>query len=143
MEEEESKDTTTQTKENENGKAKSSKKKDSKATSRDNFAGIAAIQNGFSEASKSTEGKIVKGIASIVILGSLYYQANTFKTYSWAISKGLSNPSIIIKGQLRDGTQVVVDDYREAYWWLRDNTPEDARIMAWLVNAIIPFRSFS
>jgi dolichyl-diphosphooligosaccharide--protein glycosyltransferase len=131
MEEEESKDTTTQTKENENSKAKSIKKKDSKATSKDNFAGIAAIQNGFNEASKSTEGKIVKGIASIVILGSLYYQANTFKTYSWAISKGLSNPSIIIKGQLRDGTQVVVDDYREAYWWLRDNTPEDARIMAW------------
>lgn len=26
---------------------------------------------------------------------------------------------------------VMVDDYREAYWWLRDNTPEDARIMAW------------
>jgi dolichyl-diphosphooligosaccharide--protein glycosyltransferase len=24
-----------------------------------------------------------------------------------------------------------VDDYREAYWWLRDNTPEDSRIMAW------------
>jgi dolichyl-diphosphooligosaccharide---protein glycosyltransferase len=25
----------------------------------------------------------------------------------------------------------LVDDYREAYWWLRDNTPEDARVMAW------------
>ena len=25
----------------------------------------------------------------------------------------------------------MVDDYREAYWWLRDNTPEDARVMAW------------
>ena len=24
-----------------------------------------------------------------------------------------------------------MDDYREAYWWLRDNTPEDARVMAW------------
>ena len=23
------------------------------------------------------------------------------------------------------------DDFREAYWWLRDNTPEDARVMAW------------
>ena len=29
------------------------------------------------------------------------------------------------------GETVVVDDYREAYFWLRDNTPEDARIMAW------------
>jgi len=24
-----------------------------------------------------------------------------------------------------------VDDYREAYWWLRDNTPEDARVLSW------------
>jgi len=23
------------------------------------------------------------------------------------------------------------DDFRESYWWLRDNTPEDARVMAW------------
>ena len=26
---------------------------------------------------------------------------------------------------------VMVDDYREAYHWVRDNTPEDARVMAW------------
>eukprot|EP00930_Biecheleria_cincta_P005737 TRINITY_DN10667_c0_g1_i1.p1 TRINITY_DN10667_c0_g1~~TRINITY_DN10667_c0_g1_i1.p1 ORF type:complete len:650 (+),score=80.68 TRINITY_DN10667_c0_g1_i1:243-1952(+) len=25
----------------------------------------------------------------------------------------------------------MIDDYREAYWWLRDHTPEDARVMAW------------
>ena len=27
--------------------------------------------------------------------------------------------------------KVMIDDFREAYWWLRDNTPEDARVMAW------------
>ena len=32
---------------------------------------------------------------------------------------------------MSDGTYLVVDDYREAYWWLRDNTPEDSRVMAW------------
>ena len=31
----------------------------------------------------------------------------------------------------RDGQGGLVDDYREAYWWLRDKTPEDARVMAW------------
>lgn len=36
-----------------------------------------------------------------------------------------------MKARLRDGTVIKVDDYREAYWWLRDNTPEDSRIMAW------------
>lgn len=133
---EETKDTTTtattidkKTKEKENGKSKSSKKKDK--SSEESFAGLTAIQKGFDEAAKSTEGRIVKGVSSLVILGCLYYQSVAFKSYCWQLAPGLSNPSIIIKGTLRDGTQVVVDDYREAYWWLRDNTPEDARIMAW------------
>ena len=25
----------------------------------------------------------------------------------------------------------IADDFRESYWWLRDNTPENARILAW------------
>merc|ERR1712048_525489 len=33
--------------------------------------------------------------------------------------------------RLSSGKEVMVDDYREAYWWLRDNTPEDTRVMAW------------
>ena len=128
--EEDEEEMPTEKKTKENGKAKSSKKKEAKSSS-DNLAGLAALQNGLNEASKSTEGKIVKGIASFVILGSLYFQANSFKTYAWGISKGLSNPSIIVKGNLRDGSTVYVDDYREAYNWIRKNTPEDARIMAW------------
>jgi dolichyl-diphosphooligosaccharide--protein glycosyltransferase len=37
----------------------------------------------------------------------------------------------MFKAKLRSGEEIIVDDYREAYWWLRDKTPEDARIMAW------------
>ena len=61
----------------------------------------------------------------------LFLACTQFKDYSWAISASLSNPTIILKGQLKSGEVVYVDDYREAYWWLRDNTPEDARVMAW------------
>lgn len=43
------------------------------------------------------------------------------------IEWGLSHPQII--ETLKDGTKK--DDYREAYWWLRDNTPEDTRVLAW------------
>lgn len=32
---------------------------------------------------------------------------------------------------MKDGQIIKLDDYREAYWWLRDNTPEDSRILAW------------
>merc|ERR1712232_1542901 len=47
------------------------------------------------------------------------------------MAKGMSHPTIVTKARTSDGRDVVVDDYREAYFWLRDNTPEDARIMAW------------
>ena len=48
------------------------------------------------------------------------------------IAKQISHPTIITKGTNRQtGETVLVDDYREAYFWLRDKTPEDARIMAW------------
>jgi dolichyl-diphosphooligosaccharide--protein glycosyltransferase len=30
-----------------------------------------------------------------------------------------------------DGSQHIIDDYREAYQWLRQNTKEDAKIMSW------------
>ena len=43
----------------------------------------------------------------------------------------LSNPSIIVKANYQDGRVVYLDDFREAYWWLRDHTPEDSRVMSW------------
>jgi len=55
--------------------------------------------------------------------------------YYWGhcqhMAENLSNPSIMLVGRSRDGKPVMIDDFRESYWWLRDNTPEDARVMAW------------
>jgi len=112
-------------------KSEGKKKKKASSSSDESMAGFKAIHDGFNQASNSYEGKIVKSIAAVVMCVSLYMQATTFSTYAWRISASLSNPSIILKGQTRDGNIIKVDDYREAYWWLRDNTPEDARIMAW------------
>ncbi|KAI0985369.1 hypothetical protein GJ496_010107 [Pomphorhynchus laevis] len=42
-----------------------------------------------------------------------------------------SNPSIILTSQSRLGQRIILDDFRESYWWLRQNTPEDAKIMSW------------
>jgi hypothetical protein len=47
------------------------------------------------------------------------------------MSSNLSEPQIMIRGRTRDGGFVIIDDFRESYWWLRDNTPEDSRVMAW------------
>ena len=29
------------------------------------------------------------------------------------------------------GSRIIFDDFREAYWWLRHNTPENSKIMSW------------
>lgn len=55
----------------------------------------------------------------------------TFHKMARELAEHLSHPTIIQKAQTRDGQIVMIDDYRDAYFWLRDNTPEDARIMAW------------
>jgi dolichyl-diphosphooligosaccharide--protein glycosyltransferase len=58
--------------------------------------------------------------------------AEQFKEMCHQVAKQISHPTIITKGTNRQtGETVIVDDYREAYFWLRDKTPEDARIMAW------------
>lgn len=59
-------------------------------------------------------------------------RAKIFKEMCHQVAKQISHPTIITKGQNRQtGETVLVDDYREAYFWLNKNTPEDARIMAW------------
>jgi len=47
------------------------------------------------------------------------------------LSKHMSHPTIVQKGQLKSGEDVTVDDYRKCYWWINENTPADARILAW------------
>ena len=81
------------------------------------------------------QSKIVRKIASCALMGWLALASQSYGTefykYSYDMAEQLSSPSIMFHGQLRDGSMITVDDYREAYWWLRDNTPEDSRVMAW------------
>ncbi|KAK2073564.1 hypothetical protein P8C59_007841 [Phyllachora maydis] len=50
---------------------------------------------------------------------------------TWVTSNAYSSPSVVLASRLPDGSQHIIDDYREAYQWLRQNTPEDAKIMSW------------
>jgi len=42
-----------------------------------------------------------------------------------------SAPSIVLQSQRADGSLHVFDDFREAYAWLRHNTPESAKVASW------------
>ena len=46
-------------------------------------------------------------------------------------AEAYSSPSIIMSHKMQDGSRLIIDDYREAYYWLKQNTPHDAKIMSW------------
>jgi dolichyl-diphosphooligosaccharide--protein glycosyltransferase len=43
----------------------------------------------------------------------------------------MSHPQILVQGRNHKGETVIIDDFMQSYWWLRDHTPPDARVMAW------------
>jgi len=57
--------------------------------------------------------------------------ADDFSNYCNQLAVGMSNPSLVFKAHLNNGQVVTVNDYMEAYHWLRDRTPKDSRVMSW------------
>lgn len=83
----------------------------------------------------SAPAKVARKLVAVLVAFGLFQGGNKygreFWDYSHKLAEQLSSPSIMFHAQLRDGTTITVDDYRQAYWWLRDNTPQDSRVMAW------------
>lgn len=50
---------------------------------------------------------------------------------TWVTSNAYSSPSIVLSSYGSDGSRVILDDFREAYYWLAQNTRDDARVMSW------------
>lgn len=50
---------------------------------------------------------------------------------TWVTSEAYSSPSIVLSARGHNGDKIIFDDFREAYYWLRYNTPEDAKVMSW------------
>lgn len=69
--------------------------------------------------------KAVVSVAMTVYLVMFVYHC------TWVTSNAYSSPSVVLASRMPDGSQHIIDDYREAYQWLRQNTKEDAKIMSW------------
>merc|ERR1719399_1351005 len=54
-----------------------------------------------------------------------------FFNHAVRLAEHLSEPQIMMRGRSKGGSPVMIDVFREAYWWLRDKTPKDSRVMAW------------
>ena len=50
---------------------------------------------------------------------------------TWVTSNAYSSPSVVLASRMPDGSQHIIDDYREAYNWLRQNTAKNAKVMSW------------
>ncbi|KII72513.1 Dolichyl-diphosphooligosaccharide--protein glycosyltransferase subunit STT3 [Thelohanellus kitauei] len=42
-----------------------------------------------------------------------------------------SGPSVVLSNQRSDGSLYIIDDFREAYYWLNQNTHPKAKVMSW------------
>ncbi|KAI5849035.1 Oligosaccharyl transferase STT3 subunit-domain-containing protein [Tricharina praecox] len=70
--------------------------------------------------------------SKITVVGAFTFYLFLFVLHcTWVTSNAYSSPSVVLASRLPDGSQHIIDDYREAYYWLRKNTPDDAKIMSW------------
>jgi dolichyl-diphosphooligosaccharide---protein glycosyltransferase len=81
---------------------------------------------------KGKEKKRIPKEVAIVGLIFIGYMMSTFILHShFAGSEAYASPSIIMSSKDRFGNRHLIDDYREAYYWLRMNTKPDDKIMSW------------
>lgn len=71
-------------------------------------------------------------IASVVLLTVLGFTLSGYVFHStWAAAEAYSSPSIILASRQPNGDKILIDDYREAYDWIRQNTDPADKIMSW------------
>ncbi|KAK4648833.1 oligosaccharyl transferase stt3 subunit [Podospora bellae-mahoneyi] len=104
-------------------------------TEEDQQAAEAAEKKSSKSGLKSTNKPVV-GIyglwSKILMVGAMAIYLLIFVMHcTWVTSNAYSSPSVVLASRMPDGSQHIIDDYREAYQWLRQNTKEDAKIMSW------------
>ncbi|KAH8924920.1 glycosyltransferase family 66 protein [Atractiella rhizophila] len=68
----------------------------------------------------------------IILIGAFTLLLSIFCLHcTWVTQSAYSSPSVVLASHNPDGSANIIDDFREAYYWLRQNTAEDAKIMSW------------
>lgn len=70
-------------------------------------------------------------VASVMILMILILLVLFTEHCIWVTSSSYSHPSIVLETSDGHGNRHILDDYRSAYYWLRQNTDPGAKIMSW------------
>ncbi|KAI9319860.1 Oligosaccharyl transferase STT3 subunit-domain-containing protein [Dichotomocladium elegans] len=98
--------------------------------------GSSEKKKGKQSAKSSSQEKPAVGIYAkdirVLVVGAFTFFLIFFVWHcTWVTSNAYSSPSIVLASRNPDGSQHIIDDFREAYYWLRRNTKEDAKIMSW------------
>lgn len=70
-------------------------------------------------------------VSGFLLLGSAFFMVLFWWHCNWVASEVYAVPSIVVPARRNDGMQIAFDDFREAYAWLRANTQEEAKVVAW------------
>lgn len=87
--------------------------------------------------SKQTDGKEgsvkLSTDSKLIVLVPLVYTMLMFYWHcTWVTSSAYSSPSVILSSSNpRTGDINIIDDFREAFYWLRQNTPKDSKVLSW------------
>ncbi|XP_006461707.1 oligosaccharyl transferase STT3 subunit [Agaricus bisporus var. bisporus H97] len=118
-----------------NGASQATPKKAKKSTptSSQNTITDAIHQLTSSGSTNKSRQKGIFGLDSrLVIVANAFFMLAFFVFHcTWVTSHAYSSPSVVLASQNPDGSQHIIDDFREAYYWLRQNTPQDAVVMSW------------
>ena len=88
-------------------------------------------KSGAKKAVSSKKSRIPTDVAVVVILFFIYFLSSYVYHSTYMAAEAYSSPSIIMASRRQDGSRVIIDDYREAYYWLKMNTKKDAKILSW------------
>lgn len=84
------------------------------------------------EESETQSTSYFSPVVSVAIGASMFAMLCLYALHgTYVSSEAYSSPSIVLASRRQDGSRVIFDDFREAYYWMRMNTAEDAKILAW------------
>nr|XP_015212338.1 PREDICTED: dolichyl-diphosphooligosaccharide--protein glycosyltransferase subunit STT3B [Lepisosteus oculatus] len=110
--------------------AEDSSDEDDKRSAGNLYDKAGKVRKHVSEQEKAEEG-LGPNIKSIVTMLMLMLLMMFAVHCTWVTSNAYSSPSVVLASYNHDGTRNILDDFREAYYWLRQNTDEHARVMSW------------
>eukprot|EP00124_Ichthyophonus_hoferi_P002410 Ihof_evm5s163 gene=Ihof_evmTU5s163 len=83
-------------------------------------------------ASDSTPRERPGVIPTLMVVLSCCFLLVQFSLHcTYVTNTAYSSPSVVLAMNDRFGGRVILDDFREAYYWMNKNTADDANIMSW------------